>query len=501
MSHLHHKVSALIDGELRGTARKRALNHLRQCSACQHEVEATMALKHRLLGMPDAEPSADLFASLETAPAVPDAGGATTTRTGRSVRRVLVGAGSVSVVVLSLAYVIGAPETSVEAAVTPPVDEASADLAGGGATSALSDPAVDALLLTLGSGAVALSTMKRAGDGATLTQTPAPGLTPVASAIGPPTGDDPAAVAALDKAALRPERIAYQLTRDVTSLGADGSTSVSVRVTHVPEQGTSYRVLGSSDTVPVFVADKDSTTLEHAAEQRVELLTDAYDVALAGHQIVDGRPTTVVSIGRDHQLVAEFWIDDVSGILLRRDLFDQGRLVRTSSVTSLRLEAGFLSHLPFEVEQPAMARIRMAAAAQLGDAGWTCPASLTAGLALTSLRTVDGSGDVMLAQYSDGLSTVSIFEQRGLLDATQLDGFEHHVVAGGDVYVHYGLPTVAVWQSDGMVYTAATDLPQQEVARLIAGLPHESSTTTDGGVLTRVGTGLARMAGFVSPVG
>jgi hypothetical protein len=61
MSHLHHKVSALIDGELQGAARKRALNHLRQCRDCQHEVEATLALKHRLVeaGLP-----ADEFHSL-----------------------------------------------------------------------------------------------------------------------------------------------------------------------------------------------------------------------------------------------------------------------------------------------------------------------------------------------------------------------------------------------------------------------------------------------------
>jgi hypothetical protein len=400
--------------------------------------------------------------------------------------------------------VIGAPETTVEAAVTPPVDEASANLAGGGAMSALSDPAVDALLLTVGGGAAAALNASKRSDNArsrAISAADAPGLSPVASRVGPPAGDDPRAVVALTTASLRPERIAYRVTRDVRSFGIDGTTSVSLRVTHVPTQGTSYRVLGSPHSASVFVADQDDSTLAHGAEQRVDLLTDAYDVGLAGHQVVDGRPTTVVSIGRNGELVAQFWIDDASGILLRRDLFDQGRLVRTSSVTSLRLGAPFISHLPFEVEQPSTAPIRMTAAAQLGDAGWTCPAALTSGLALMSLGTLDGGSNAMLAQYSDGLSTVSIFEQRGLLDVAQLDGFEHDVVAGGDVYVHYGLPTVAVWQSGGMVYTAATDLPEQEVARLVEGLPHESSETDDGDVMTRVSTGLARMAGFLSPVG
>src|SRR5262249_17942671 len=149
---------------------------------------------------------------------------------------------------------------------------------------------------------------------------------------------------------------------------------------------------------------------------------------------------------------------------------------------------------------PATARIKMGTAAQLGDAGWTCPASLLPGLSLTALGRLDQGNNVMVAQYSDGLSTVSIFEQRGELDTAELTGYEQHQVAGADVYVHYGLPTVAYWQSGDVVYTAATDMPEQEVARLIEGMPHESTTADDGGgVMTRVGTGLARMAGFVSP--
>ncbi|MDQ3224302.1 MAG: zf-HC2 domain-containing protein, partial [Gemmatimonadota bacterium] len=64
MSHLHQRVSALVDGELKGGARTRAVAHLQSCPACRAEVEQTLALKQRLLGLAAAEPSADLCSSL-----------------------------------------------------------------------------------------------------------------------------------------------------------------------------------------------------------------------------------------------------------------------------------------------------------------------------------------------------------------------------------------------------------------------------------------------------
>ena len=90
MSHLHHKVSALIDGELQGSARRRALAHVRSCADCRREVEQTCALKQRLLGLPPAEPSADLFARPRLASgrrrprAVDDLAAAAITRSGCS---------------------------------------------------------------------------------------------------------------------------------------------------------------------------------------------------------------------------------------------------------------------------------------------------------------------------------------------------------------------------------------------------------------------------------
>jgi len=42
VSHLHHKVSALIDGELSANARTRALAHARTCAQCRREIAETL---------------------------------------------------------------------------------------------------------------------------------------------------------------------------------------------------------------------------------------------------------------------------------------------------------------------------------------------------------------------------------------------------------------------------------------------------------------------------
>jgi anti-sigma factor RsiW len=100
VSHLHHKVSALIDGELSLHARARALSHARGCPQCRQEIAETLEVKQRVTELAPAEVSADLLDVL--ASAVPPrvvpcpAGGPPL------LRRVFVGVGSMSAVVIAL---------------------------------------------------------------------------------------------------------------------------------------------------------------------------------------------------------------------------------------------------------------------------------------------------------------------------------------------------------------------------------------------------------------
>jgi negative regulator of sigma E activity len=497
MMHLHHKVSALIDGELQGSARRRALAHLRRCAACRHEVEATAALKRRLLGMPPAEPSADLFASLGGVTVPPLAQRAEGRSGGIRVRRFLVGAGSLSVAVLSIAYVVGTPETTTVATVNPPVDEANADFLGAVATHPLSDPAVDTLL-----GDTPPTGLPMAGDsgGDDTTAQHSPDQSALALPLGPAEGDDPLAVDALQRAAVAPERFAYRGTRVIESYAEEDQTRVEVGIAHVPDQGTVLRVGGAGhDGTAVFVDRADESLAGLLGSAPVDLLESAYDLAIMGSAGILGRRTTIVGVGRDGTLVAQFWIDDSTGLIMKRELYENGRRVRSTEFTRLRIpDHAFMLHLPPSLQSPSAVVVSTSMAARLNDEGWTCPGSVGSDFTLTGLGHVDLTGDVMVARYSDGLSNVSIFEERGALSATSLSGFQTQSWGDTMVWVDYGLPTVAVWQSGGTVYTLVTDAPPERAHDVLADLPH-SDVTTDVSVWSRVSTGLSRMADAVTP--
>ena len=54
MSHLGHRLSALIDGELSHAQRERVLAHLAKCEPCRQEAAALRMLKQRMHALGDA---------------------------------------------------------------------------------------------------------------------------------------------------------------------------------------------------------------------------------------------------------------------------------------------------------------------------------------------------------------------------------------------------------------------------------------------------------------
>ncbi|MEP6666069.1 MAG: sigma-E factor regulatory protein RseB domain-containing protein [Nocardioidaceae bacterium] len=487
MSHLHHKVSALIDGELQGRARTRALAHARSCEACQRELEQTYALKQRLLGLGAAEPSADLFVTLGAVrPGFAGAGASSSWATGAT-RRVLVGAGSVSLAVITLAYAVGAPQEPT-AQVAPPIEEFSAEFAGSTGAAGLSDPAVE----TIATKVHMSHSSSRSGP----PNAQRVGLPLTSSGTPLARGDDPGAVHLLQRAATAPARVAYSGTRRVTWFGSAGETSVSLQIDHAPGQGTSFSVAGEPDNpAATFIAANESTNANGLGGAPVDLLVDTYDVAFAGHEIVAGRPATLISAARDGETTAKFWIDDASGMLLRREMYDGGRLVRSSDLSSLHTaRRGFISHLPPELVAPPTTSLSTEYAPTLTDKGWACPQALPEDFTLTLLHRLDDRRDVMHAAYSDGLSTVSVFEEHGQLADSALAGFDEITSDGGSVWVKEGLPTAAVWQSGDTVYTVLTDALPSTTAELVAALPHQLPPSSSAA--SRLGRGLERIGSF-----
>jgi sigma-E factor negative regulatory protein RseB len=503
VSHLHHKVSALIDGELSPNARTRALAHARGCVQCRREIAETLEVKRRVNRLAPVEVSGDLLdvvgsmtVAAQPVPLAPPGPRAPL------LRRAFAGAGSLSAFVIALAYVVGAPQPAPASTVSPPIEEFTTEFADSTGLAPLSDPAVGGLAAEsapggvvpisypVGSAAPSWSQISQGADSDQSTSPPGDAE----------TGDDPSAVQQISRAIQAPQELGFAGALVIRSLARGGIASVRIAVQHVPGQGTSYDVLRHNGYVrgTSFIQEKEAAS-DGFDGGPLKALAAAYDLSIEGHHEVIGRMATVVAASRHGQLAARFWIDRKTGLLLQRALYIDGRPVRWSGYAALDVDRhGFMSHLPPELTTPPSTELSMTEAPALNDKGWICPEFLAARFRLSFLHQVDAGDGVIRAEYTDGLSNLSIFEERGRLNASSLRGFQATSVSGNVVYVKTGLPMVAVWESDGTVFTVVTDAPQRLADVMIARLPH-ASPAADPGVTVRIGDGLSRLASAVTP--
>ena len=90
--------------------------------------------------------------------------------------------------------------------------------------------------------------------------------------------------------------------------------------------------------------------------------------------------------------------------------------------------------------------------------------------------------------YSDGLATVSVFQQRGQLTAVP-EGSQWD--AALRAHVRPGASDVATWQSGDTVFTVVTDSSGSVLADAVASLPHDAATAQT--TLDRIKAGWARI--------
>jgi sigma-E factor negative regulatory protein RseB len=124
--------------------------------------------------------------------------------------------------------------------------------------------------------------------------------------------------------------------------------------------------------------------------------------------------------------------------------------------------------------------------------GWQLPAALPGGLPLyTAARSQTGAGQVVDLCYSDGLSVVSLFVQRGTL-APKPAGWQQVSAGGHQVYV---AGQSVIWSGGGFVYTMLADASPQVVTQVVAALPQDTAP----GVIERIRRGLERLGAIVDP--
>lgn len=332
------------------------------------------------------------------------------------------------------------------------------------------------------------------------------GATSVAGAVRDPFGgsgdDDQRAVDLLHRSAAAMRTTSYSGTRMVSAWGSDSATTVMVDVEHVAGQGTrlSMRGGGIAEDTAMFLASGGGGSAEANGfgAQSFDLLTDAYAVTVGPRDSVAGRPSTVVEASRGGVLAARLWVDDRSGLLLRREVFDRsGRLVRESTFIDVDVDAfHFMAHLPPAAPEPVAHGVAVQRRSALEAAGWECPRQ-AGPMRLVDIESLERT-DALHMTYSDGLTRMSVFEQRGSLDPESVRDFEPVRVGDRMIHVREGMPTYAVWEEGGLVITVVTDGPLDTVTGVLARGSDRSSS--DRGFWGRVAGGLARLGDWGTPL-
>jgi sigma-E factor negative regulatory protein RseB len=228
------------------------------------------------------------------------------------------------------------------------------------------------------------------------------------------------------------------------------------------------------------------------SQRLAALLSANYQVAAAGWGKVAGRQARVVTARHDGRLAARIWLDKATTLPLRRETYDgHGHVVSVASFMALTLGAGVAAALAGTVPRQWVT----ARPARLRAEGWPLPGPLPDDLVLLSAREGNtATGPAVDLDYSDGLSLVSVFLQRGHL-MYRPPGWWRMTLDGSPVYADDSDGQTFVWPAQGFVYTLVAAAPPQTVAQVIAALPHDGSP----GVLARLGHGLHRLASWLIP--
>lgn len=292
----------------------------------------------------------------------------------------------------------------------------------------------------------------------------------------------------------------------LSSTGSDRSAVVDLRhavgsgyqVTVAPTMRTSGGTVVESDDAPTLVSPLD--------QQQLRVLAAHFTPSMAPGQRVAGRTTDVVEL-RDAggRVAARYWLDRATSLPLQRIVYDtQGRVQRASAYTSITIGAGAVpagtrvtpTPTASATAEPVAELLRARDLDTMRGSGWAIPQVVgTRGLELIDARMVHDAPPALHLRYSDGIGTLSVFEEAGHLDADGLQGWRSASRAGADVRVAPGPPEQVVWSAGGRIYTVVAE-DADAVDDVIADLPHARPET---GLRSRLWRGVQRVGSWVDP--
>jgi len=198
-----------------------------------------------------------------------------------------------------------------------------------------------------------------------------------------------------------------------------------------------------------------------------------WDLTVRPTTVGDRAATTVVASRPDGSVAQRLVIDDTTHLLLERQVVARdGTVERAFRFASLDLDpAAAAAGLTASPSTPA----RTAQPLDSVPDGYRAPARSGAGYVLVSQAA--HAGGVQLV-YTDGLFSMSVLEQRGELDWDALPKGGTDTTVDDARARQYVQPmgTVVVWERDGVVFTCASDAPDDVFRASIAGLRAEPST-------------------------
>ena len=300
----------------------------------------------------------------------------------------------------------------------------------------------------------------------------------------------------LKEAAAAGSSATYQGVEAIADTTLAGPGMVVARVWHRGGGRTVTQLAGGQPQEAYDGGGRDPEGVFGVTATLVGLLEKHYVPLYLGTGSLIGRPALMVAVERaDGSTAARYWLDARTLLPLRRDVYDpSARLVSDERFTQVRFGP---AAMPRVVAGPGPATWAPAPSparllSRLNGEGSLLPRTLPGDLSLYAASDVStSSGQVADFGFSDGLSVVSLFVERGSLPA-RMPGWQPERVSRHLVYAAQDEVTMS---GRGFVYTLVYDAPSSTVEDVVGALPANGSP----GILVRLGRGLGRLVSVLDP--
>lgn len=321
-------------------------------------------------------------------------------------------------------------------------------------------------------------------------------------ADGAGTGSARSGLLLMSQAAAASEQVPYRGEQIVVWWGQDGTTASFVQVWHRPGSAalTETAAAAGAPDAPAQPGQSqapDQGGILDVSPQMLALMEANYQIGYSGRGTADSRSADIIELRRpDGSLAATFWLDAATKLPLRREIYDTGaHVISEDAFIDLEIGQHGLGPMPAAGIQPWSEQLDLARLTALRAAGWPLPGTVAGNLSLyRASETSAPRAPVIDLCYSDGLSLVSVFLQRGQLPLA-MPGWQRVEIHGHSVLSTGPDDRSLAWSAGGYVFTVIADAAPATVGQVVAELPHASQP----GFWGRMARGFRRLASWANP--